>query len=266
MIKIERQAKILQAVREREYIENSELAKIFDVTLATIRRDLKALAEQGLVQLDHGGASFTSSKIDDNVEPLYDTKVFVNHTAKQAIGQAAANLVQDGDVVILDSGTTTAMIARSLRRLHLRGLTVITCDIMIAKELCSAADMNVIVLGGLLRKSFFSTYGPYTEATLRNLHASKYFLGIDGSNMEHGIRNFLLEEIPVKQLQMEISDRVILAADSTKFGKTAPHRLCDWSDVDQIVTDSCVTTEYLDFFAAQNIPVVRAEPDSNKAP
>ena len=259
MIRAERQAKILQIIREREYVENSELGRIFDVTLATVRRDLKDLSEQRLVRIDHGGA-YLNDPDAGLVEPLYETKLFVNHEAKRAVGQAAAGLVQDGDAIILDSGTTNRMIARNLCGLNLRNLTVITCDIMIASELCATADMNVIVLGGLLRKTYFSTYGPYTEAVLRNLHASKFFLGIDGADMERGIGNIVLEEVPVKQLQMEISDRVILVADSTKFGKTAPHRVCGWSQIDQVVTDPGIPPAYLNFYTAQNIPVLCAPP------
>jgi DeoR/GlpR family transcriptional regulator of sugar metabolism len=255
MIRIERQAKILQTIREREYIENSELTRIFDVTQATIRRDLKALHEQGLIRMDHGGVSVASrSHIYD--EPLYETKVFVNHEAKQAIGIAAAALVNDGDSIILDSGTTNATIASALIRARLKNLTVITCDIMIAKDLCAEADMNVIVLGGLLRKSYYSTYGAYAEYILKNMRADKYFLGIDGANLEHGITNIVLEEVPIKQLQIEISDQVILAADSTKFNKSAPHRVCTWNSIHQVITDSCVSTDYLDFFSSQNIRVI----------
>jgi DeoR/GlpR family transcriptional regulator of sugar metabolism len=254
MIRIERQAKILQIIHEREYIENIELAHIFDVTQATIRRDLKALSEQGLIRMDHGGAS-TANQSHINEEPLYETKVFVNHEAKQAIGKAAAALVHDGDSIILDSGTTNAAIARALIDARHKNLTVITCDIMIAKDLCGEEDMNVIVLGGLMRKSYFSTYGAYTEYILKNMHADKYFLGIDGANLEHGITNIVLEEVPIKQLQIEISDQVILVADSTKFDKTAPHRVCTWNAIDMVITDTCTPQEYIDFFSRKDIQV-----------
>ncbi len=262
MIRIERQAKILQTIREREYIENSELTRIFDVTQATIRRDLRALSEQGLIRMDHGGVSVANrSHIFD--EPLYETKVFVNHEAKQAIGAAAAALVQDGDSLILDSGTTNASIAAALISARLKNLTVITCDLMIATDLCGETDMNVIVLGGLLRKSYYSTYGAYAEYILKNMHADKYFLGIDGANLEHGITNIVLEEVPIKQLQIEISDQVILTADSTKFNKTAPHRVCNWGSIQQVITDTCVPQEYLDFFNVQNIRVTAVPPCEN---
>jgi DeoR family fructose operon transcriptional repressor len=265
MLRIERQAKILQVIRERQFIENSELTRLFDVTQATIRRDIKTLSEQGLVQMDHGGVSAESlSRVDH--EPLYETKVFVNHIAKLAIGATGAALVHDGDTIILDSGTTNAVIARALIDARLKNLTVITCDIMIAKDLCPQPDVNVIVLGGLLRKSYYSTNGSYTEYILKSIHANKYFLGIDCADTEHGITNIVLEEVPIKQLQIQISDEVILVADSTKFNKIATHRVCTWSSISKVITDSCIPQGYQDFFDSQNIQVLTAPPDKNAIP
>jgi DeoR/GlpR family transcriptional regulator of sugar metabolism len=253
MLKIERQAKILQIIREQEYVQSSDLARIFDVNLATIRRDLKMLSEQGLIRQDHGGSSLVNLP-GDMVEPSYETKVFVNHEAKEAIGKVAAGMVRDGDAIILDSGTTNAEIARALRSIRVKNLTIITCDLIVAKELGSEQNMNVILLGGQMRKGYYTTYGPYTEYILRNMRASKYFLGIDAANQD-GITNIVLEEVPIKQLMIEISNRVIAVTDSTKFDRTAPHRICSWNSIHQVITDPCITQEYLNYFQTHNIPV-----------
>ena len=254
MLRVERQAKILQIIHEREFVENSELVKIFNVNPATVRRDLKAMSEQGLIKIDHGGTSAGDLR-NGFVEPAYETKVFVNHDIKKAIGSLAATFVHDGDAIILDSGTTNIEIAKQLRREHIKNLTVITYDIMVAKELCPEQSMNVIVLGGLLRKSFYSTYGPYTEYILKQMRANKAFLGIDAASTDSGITNIVLEEVPIKQLMVEISEEVIMVADSSKFGKTAPHRVCAWSAIDGVITDQSISPEYLAFFASQNIKV-----------
>jgi DeoR/GlpR family transcriptional regulator of sugar metabolism len=253
MIRIERQAKILEIIRERSYVENSELARTFDVTLATIRRDLTTLQEQGLVRMDHGGTSLAAQS-GHLVEPDYDTKIFVNYEAKKAIGKAAAAMVRDGDAIILDSGTTNAMIAKNLRGTRLKNLTVITCDIMVAKELGSEQNINVVVLGGQLRKSYFTTYGPYTEYILKNIRANKYFFGIDAANKE-GVTNIVLEEVPIKQQMIAVSECVIMVADSTKFEKTAAHRVCDWASIGQVITDSCIHPDYLGFFQQHHISI-----------
>jgi DeoR/GlpR family transcriptional regulator of sugar metabolism len=227
---------------------------LLNVTQTTIRRDLKVLSEQNLIKLDHGG-SFGTDFLGAGVEPFYETKVYINHERKRAIGAAAASMVCEGDAIILDSGTTNAQIAHYLKHVHLKNLTVITCDLMVAKELCSEPNITVVMLGGQLRKSFYSAYGPYTEYFLKNLTARKAFLGIDAANVENGIFNLLVEEVPIKQLMIQNSDEVIMVSDSSKFGKNALYKVCSWDDIDQVITDNCANQEYLDCFKQKNIKV-----------
>jgi len=253
MLRIERQAKIIHMIRERGFIENRELAKSLGVTLATIRSDLKTLGEQRLVRLDHGGTTLWDLP-DSPIEPSYETKFYIAHEIKRAIGLAAVSLLHDGDTIILDSGTTSGQIARSLHMTHLRNLTVITCDIMIAKELGQEQNMNVVVLGGQMRKSYYSTYGPYTEYVIRNLRANRFFLGIDAMDTG-GITNIVLEEVPIKQLMMEVSEEVIMVANSTKFDRSAPHRVCSWDSIDRVITDTHIPQSYVDLFSTHDIPV-----------
>jgi DeoR/GlpR family transcriptional regulator of sugar metabolism len=263
MLRAERQAKIIQLIRERGYIENDEFARTFQVTQATIRRDLKSLAEQRLIRLDHGGA-YNIDALDGSTEPLYETKVYVNREAKRLIGAAAAEMICDNDTVFLDSGTTNAEIAQCLRGKTFHKLTVITCDIIVAKALCPLAYIDVVVLGGILRKSFYTAYGPYTESVLRNIRANKFFLGVDAASIEHGVSNIVLEEVPIKQLMIENSDEVTMVADGTKFGKNASYKVCSWDAVDQVITDGCIPAEYLDFFEGQQIKaqvVTTAQPE-----
>jgi DeoR/GlpR family transcriptional regulator of sugar metabolism len=263
MIKIERQAKILQMIRERDFVENEELVRAFMVTSATIRRDLKELSEQGLIRLDHGGSS-TTGLIDNFVEPQYETKIYLNHEAKRAIGMAAADMVQEDEVIILDSGTTNAQIAHSLRALRPKHLTVVTCDLIVAKELCPDPMIDVILLGGSLRRSFYSTYGPYAEAVLKNMRANKFFLGIDAASRDFGITNIVLEEVPIKQLAIQNSDQIIMVADASKLGKNALHRVCDWETIDMVITDQCICQEDLDFLKTQNIQTRVVSPPTPK--
>jgi len=253
MLRAERQAKILQMVREREFIETEELAKILDVSRVTIRRDLRSLSEQNLIRLDHGGSAIVDY-LEGLNEPLYDTKVYLNHGQKEAIGAAAAALIENGDTIILDSGTTNAEIAHHLKHTTLRNLTVITCDLMVAKMLCPEPNMNVLMLGGILRHSYYSAYGPYTEYTLRNVKANKFFLGIDAASIDNGISNLVLEEVPVKQLSISVSDKTILVADSAKLGHNAPYRVCGWDQINQVITDSCAKPEIQQYLSKNNIP------------
>lgn len=259
MLRAERQAKILQIIRERGYIQNDQLAETLGVTQATIRRDLKSLSEQRLIQQDHGGA-LSLDALDGAVEPLYETKVFLNRAAKRLIGSAAAAQIADNDTVMLDSGTTNVEIAQCLLGMPWRNLTVVTCDLIAAKLLCPSPNINVLLLGGILRKSFYSAYGPYTESVLRNIRADKFFLGIDAASRSHGVSNIVLEEVPIKQLMIQNSDRVIMVADGSKFGMNAPYKICSWEAIGSIITDSCISSEYLEYFAAQAIPVQVVQP------
>jgi DeoR family transcriptional regulator of aga operon len=259
MLRVARQAKILQMITERGFVENEELARLFDVTQTTVRRDLKALAEQNLIKLDHGG-SFSVDLLDTAVEPLYETKVYVNHERKRLIGAAAANLVCDGDTLILDSGTTNAEIAHYLKHVQIKNLTVITCDLMVAKVLCPEPNITVVMLGGTLRKSYYSAHGPYTEYFLKNIKAKKAFLGIDAANKENGVFNYVLEEVPIKQLMIQNSDEVIMVSDSSKFGKNALYKVCSWNDIDHVITDDSTSQEYRDCFMQNNVKITIVSP------
>jgi len=252
MLRAERQAKILKLIRERGFVKNEELASIFEVTKATIRRDLKALKEQSLIRLDHGG-SYDVDFLASGREPVYETKVYVNKEQKRKIGQAAVDLIRDTETIILDSGTTNAQIAYQLRNRHLENVTVITCDIVVAQTLGSVKNITVIVLGGILRRSFYSLYGPYTELALRNIRANKLFLGIDAASLEVGVSNIVLEEVPMKQLMIQNSDQVIIVGDSSKFGINAPYKVCSWEDIDYVITDDRIEKNYTEFFYNKGI-------------
>jgi len=263
MIKIERHAKILQLVKERGFIENDELAEIFKVSIVTIRRDLKVLSGQNLAKLEHGGVA-AIDYIDGIVEPLYETKAYINSGRKQAIGIAAAKLIEEGDTVILDSGTTTACIARNLKDSKLSNITVITNDLIIGKELCPHPGITVVVVGGMLRTSYYVAYGHFTEQFLKNLKAHKAFLGIDAASMARGISALQLEEITVKHSMMEISDEVILTADSSKFGIDATYKICDWNVIDRVITDIGIGEDFIEFFNSENIKMNIVESSDNK--
>jgi DeoR/GlpR family transcriptional regulator of sugar metabolism len=252
MLRAERQANILQLIRERGFVKNETLASIFKVTQATIRRDLKALKEQSLIRLDHGG-SYDVDFLASGSEPVYETKVYVNKERKRLIAQKAVDLIKDNETIILDSGTTNAQIAHNLRNQHFENVTVVTCDIVVANTLGSVKNINVLVLGGILRKSYYSLYGPYTEMALKNIRANKLFLGIDAASMDVGVSNIVLEEVPVKQLMIQNSDQVVMVADSSKFGVNAPYKVCPWEDIDYVITDDCIEKNYIEFFTNQGI-------------
>ncbi len=252
MLKAERQAIILNTIREKGFITTDELIDQLGVSHVTIRRDLIALSNQNLIKLEHGGAT-SIDYLGGTAEPLYDTKLYVHSEAKNAMAEFAVQSVKNGDVLVLDSGTTNYRLAQKLKANKSASITVITCDIMVAKELSPHPNISVHVLGGILRRSYFNVYGPFTEMILSNLKANKLFIGFDGATTSRGLSLNVLEEVPVKQKMIEICDEVIVFGDSSKFGINAPYRICGWEKVTRVIVDSSIKSEYLDFFAEKNI-------------
>ena len=252
MLKAERQAKILQEIRKNGFIHSEELIEKFNVSHVTIRRDLIALADQNLIHLEHGGAT-SIDYLGGVAEPLYDTKLFVNSGAKAEMAETALQFIQDGDILILDSGTTNYRLAQKLKGSKLKSLTVITCDIMVAKELSPQPNISVNVLGGILRRSYFNVYGPFTELILSKLKSNKLFIGFDGASINRGLSLNILEEVPMKQKMIEICDEVIAFGDSSKYGVEAPYGICGWESIHRVIVDNNIGEEYLDFFREKNI-------------
>lgn len=253
MLRAERQAKILQIIREKGSISSDELIKLFNVSHVTIRRDLVALADQKLIILEHGGAT-SIDYLEGKPEPLYDTKLYIHSDKKTAIAREAIKLIKDGDILILDSGTTNYRLAQQLKAEKFNSLTVITSDIMVAKELSPHSRIAVIILGGIVRKSYYNAYGPFTELVLGNLKANKLFLGFDGANIPRGFSNNVLEEVSVKQKMMAISDETIALGDSTKYGVDAPYTICGWEKIQRVITDSEIDPQFLTYFSERGLP------------
>jgi len=257
MLKAERQAKILQTIRENGFIQSDQLIEEFGVSHVTIRRDLIALANQNLIHLEHGGAT-SIDYLEGSAEPLYDTKLYVHSEAKNAMAEAALELISDEDILILDSGTTNYRLAQKIKAKKFSSLTVITSDIMVAKELSPHPNISVNVLGGILRKSYFNVYGPFTEMVISNLKANKLFIGFDGATPSRGLSLNVLEELPIKQKMIEICDEIIAFGDSSKYGVTAPYRICGWDSVHKVIVDDSIKVEYLEFFSENNINCITA--------
>lgn len=252
MYRIERQAKILQIIKDRKFIETSVLADLFKVSLITIRRDLKKLGKQGLINLERGGVSVVDY-LDSRIEPLYETKVYINIEKKKAIAEKAVELIKDSDTVILDSGTTNYQIACQLRKINIKNITIFTTDIMIATVLCTALNIKVFVLGGLLRPLFYNVYGLFTEKHLQELKVNKIFLGVDAVSPKRCISNLQFEEVAVKEKMIESSDNVIMVADSSKFDIDAPYKICNWTDIDAVITDDKIPRDYIEIFESNGI-------------
>jgi len=232
MLNLERQAKILELLEEYGKVEVPDLSRRLSASEVTIRKDLKELHGRGLLRRAHGGAV---RAVTVGADPSLQIKAALHAEEKRRIGAAAAALVGDGESIILDSGTTTQQVARHLRRR--RGLKVITNALNVATELTGADEVEVILLGGVLRQNSASLVGQFAEEMLRNFSVDKLFLAVDGVDLEFGLSTPNLDESRVNQTMVGVARETILVADSSKFGRRSLSRIVDLREVDQIVTD-----------------------------
>jgi DeoR family transcriptional regulator of aga operon len=228
----ERRRAILEILNQDGRVLVLDLAKRFETSQVTIRKDLEDLHAHGLVHRTHGGAlPAREGALED---PTLREKEKLHRKEKVRIAEAAASMVQEGQVVILDSGTTTTAIARSLR--NFQTLTVITNAVNIAAELSGTA-VEVILTGGTLRKNSFSLVGPIAEETLRRLHADLLFLGVDGFDVHYGLSTPNLLEAKVNRVMVEIAKRTVAVCDSSKFGRRSLSLIVPPSALHSVVTD-----------------------------
>ncbi len=251
MLNLERHTKILELIDQRGKVQVGELSKLFKISEVTIRNDLKDLHKRGLVRRAHGGAVRIETV---NVDATLQVKAALRADEKQRIGAAAAELIKDGDSVILDSGTTTHHIARQIK--DRKNLTVITNGINIAMELLGAKDVRLVLLGGMLRQNSYSAVGHFAEDMLRQLSADKLFLAVDALDLDFGLSTPNPEESKVNQLMVQIAAEKILVADSSKFGKRSLSRIVPLTSIDKIITDSSITPSFESSLRDRGLDVV----------
>jgi DeoR/GlpR family transcriptional regulator of sugar metabolism len=224
----QRRQDVLAAVRSGS-THVADLAARFGVSEMTVRRDLRALAREGLIERVRGGALNSSSE-----KPFEETAV-ERYDTKDRIGAAAAAIVEDGQTVMIDIGTTTLQAARHL---HGRELTVITTSLAVYEELVSDPAIELLLPGGQVRRNYRSLVGVLAEDALRQLKADVCFLGCSGVDSELGVWDSTLVEVPIKRCMLAASEAVVLLADAEKFSGAGLVRVCDASRLDHLVTDA----------------------------
>lgn len=232
MFQIERQEKILQYINKKKKAHIKELSDVFDVSKVTIRRDLDELADKGLIIKTHGGVMSIMNKF--SYEIPYSSKSEINNEAKKKIGIAAAKLVDDGDIVIIDSGSTTLEVARNIKS---QNITVLTNDIKISMEIAQIHNAKLIVAGGVLNESVYTLTGSQTVDTFKKVHVNKTFLGCDAFDLTYGITNRTMQEVEVKKSMIDAAEEVIVVTDSSKLNKKVFCFLCEISEIDKLIID-----------------------------
>jgi DeoR family transcriptional regulator of aga operon len=251
----ERRRSILELVNREGRAMISDLSKRFGVSAVTVRGDVDSLCERNLLMRSHGGAIPLDHVVVD--APL-EVKATRHHDEKVRIGKYAATLVEPGQTVLLDSGTTTLEIGRALIQTSPRGLTVVTNSLAIATELTAASEINVIMIGGLLRHVSKSFVGPQAQKMLSELHVDRFFLGVDGLEQELGTFTPDDLEAELNAMMIRVARRTTVVADSSKIGRRSLTLIAPIDRIHELVTDSSIRPQDRRALESRGIEVVIA--------
>jgi DeoR family transcriptional regulator, aga operon transcriptional repressor len=250
MLSEERRREILEILGTDGRVLVRDLARKFRTSLITVRKDLECLHNQGQLERTHGGAlPLRSGALQDQT---LQEKERQHRQQKMRIAVAAVRMIRPGQVIILDSGTTTTAIARGCR--HLRGLTVITNGTNIAAELADS-QTDVILTGGSLRRNSFSLVGPLAEESLSKLSADILFLAVDGFDVSYGLTTPNQLEARVNRAMSGAAKRTIVVSDSSKFGRRSLSLIIPISAVHETITDRGIPKGDLRALRESNIDV-----------
>ena len=234
LLKQERESEIVRLLSQSEsgVLSVAQLSRTLSVSEMTIRRDLEALAERGLVQRIHGGAMHVNSAL--LFERSFVERGREARQAKVAIGRTAARMVHDGQVIILDAGTTTLEVARHLTARH---ITAVTNALPVASELAAHAEVSAILLGGQVKGPELCTVGPMVTDSLARMSADLLFLSTAGFSSERGLTEPDLREAEVKRAMMKAAKRVCLVAHSSKRGAVYFTQTAPITAIQALITD-----------------------------
>ncbi len=246
----ERRRRILDILQNQHRVTVNQLIEDLPVSEATVRRDLQDLEQQGSLKRTRGGAILNNT---NNFEPPYPQKEVLASEEKEYIGQLAATYINDGDTLIIDSGTTTLQIISYLTQ---KNLTVITNSVCAIKALSLNSDIKFIVTGGYNRYHSRSLVGDWTLTMLKHLHANKVFLGVDGIDLIYGFTTPSIEEVAIKQQMIQSADEVFVIADSSKFSKVTLNKIAEIEKVDYIVTDTKLPPSLAEKYVSRGITII----------
>ena len=249
MLAAQRRQLILDAVRTGRGAEVVALAQRFSVAEMTVRRDLAHLAREGKLTRVHGGA------VSERDEPPFAAITVERRAEKDRIGRVAAGLVTDGQTVMIDIGTTTLAVARHL---HGRNVTVITSNLAVVEELIPDPEIELIVLGGIVRRNYRSLVGVLAEDALRQLSADIAFLGASGIRDDLSVMDSTIVEVPIKRAMISVAERTALLVDADKFKMRGSVRICGAEELDIVVTDAPATAPGCASLSRAGVIVVHA--------
>jgi len=254
----DRRTSLVELVQRNGFASLPDLVNQLAVSESTVRRDLDALEDVGLVRRTHGGAFYSGPT--PNL-PHFKQRQDAEWEKKKAIAQAAASLIEDGDTLLLDSGSTTYELARLLVG---RPLQIVTNSLPVANLFNTDASTDLIIVGGYVHARSGAVHGPYAKEMLGSIHVRRAVISAAGIN-DHGIFNTNRMHVETQQGMMTAADEVILVADSTKFGHKSLAHVCQLDMIQKVVVDCHIEDYWKEKLSLAGVEMVIAdeEPQSN---
>src|SRR5882672_10779877 len=249
----QRRRSFLDLVDQEGQVTVADMVRRFSISAVTVRNDLDTLAGIGAVVRSHGGAVRRLEAAQDY--PLR-TKETIHREEKMRIGRAAAELIKPGETVILDSGTTTAEIARYLKLVKIQSVTVITNALNIAAELMDAPGISLIMIGGLMRPVSCSFVGPQAEAMMNEVHADRLFLAVDGFDLENGPSTPDVLEAQLNNVMIRSAKEVNVVTDFSKLGRRSVSKIGPFDRIRRLITDNRAAQEFTGELRGKGIEVI----------
>lgn len=247
----ERHKYILETLHQAGYVSVAELSKELNVTMVTVRKDLKILEDKGHLFRTHGSATPAAPYVNDR--PVQEKKL-VHVEQKISIAKKAAEFLQDNDAIIIGSGTTVLAFSQAIPK-NLP-LTVLTGAMNVTMALMDNLAIELVQLGGVVRKSSSSVVGHYAEEMIRGFACSKLFLSVDGIDLEFGLTTTNMMEAHLNMQMIRSVQKTIILADSSKFGKKGFGKIAALEDVDVIITDRGLSEHYIQKLEEKGIEVI----------
>ena len=248
-----RQKEILELLNQTEKVLITDLSNHFSVSEMTLRRDLDILAQKGVIKRIRGGAI----KINQgSYEMPFEMRCDKEYEAKSIISKKAASMIRDGETVVIDTGTTALVVAEELAERN--NLTILTSSLRVAWLLADRPNINLIVLGGVVRKGERSLVGELVEDVFENFFPDTFIMGVGGIDAECGFTDFDIDDVKVKRKAIKSSQRTIVVADESKIEKKAFVKIASINEIDTFITNRPLSMEKINRLKKNDLTIVLA--------
>jgi len=255
LIPADRRKRIQEIVQQKGVVKVAELSKMFGVSELTIRRDLDILERKDILERTHGGAVYNQRM---RIEPLYEQKSRIHRKEKEAIGALTTQIIEDGDTLLINSGSTTREVMKNLKT---RKVRIITSNMSALFDI-SESNVELIFIGGYYRKQSNSMVGSLASLSLQQIYGSKSIIGVDGISIKYGLTTPIMEEAEVARQMIERTPGpVIIVADHSKIGVVSNFITAPLDKVDILVTDEKIDEGYKNDLEKEGIKVLVAKLD-----